>query len=155
MSEQSKVITVGDNFADIHKTADQLADLHSTADAADVETDDMPKTTVPKETFWTLANLRVSLITAVIAAGVSVSAAWTSNLLTQQALAARVDKIETVTIERAKMRDDQIKTINDKLDLTVTREVLKLQLDPIVKEQNEQRAILEQIRIAVVRPSPY
>ena len=122
--------------------------------------DDTNKETMPaktKDSFWTMANLRLTVINTLVVAGVAVFSAWTSNLLTQQALAARVDKLETVTNERGTMRDAQIKMLTDKLDNGVTKEVLKLQLDPIIKEQGEQRAILEQIRIAVVRSpqNPY
>lgn len=106
-----------------------------------------------KQSFWDYMNLRVAVINAIIVAVIGIASVYTTNLLTQQALANRVDTLEILTNERQKKRDEQMMRFENN---SVTKEVLELTLKPIADEQRKQSATLDQIRAYMIRnPAPF
>lgn len=102
--------------------------------------------------FWTAANIRVTVINTIIVSVVAVVSAYTGNLLTQQALANRIDALEKFTSTKSAQRDIQFDKIEKKLnDDVVSNQVLQLELKPIKDTLDDQKKTLEQIKIAVIR----
>lgn len=97
--------------------------------------------------FFERANLRITFIQAVIMAVIGVITIYTTNLVNQNALAQRVENMETLMRERKTMFDEMK---ND----AVTKEILELKLKPIVDEQKRQGILLDRIAAAVTRPVP-
>lgn len=102
--------------------------------------------------FWTAANIRVTVINTIIVSVVAVVSAYTGNLLTQQALANRIDALEKFTSTKSAQRDAWAERVEKKInDDVVSNQVLQLELKPIKDSLTDQKATLEQIKIAVIR----
>lgn len=146
MSAAPKLI-VASEYSDIHKTGDGTT-----------PTDDNKEMSGEKDKsqFWSTLNLRVSVIHAIIVAVIGCASVYTTNLLTQQALAAKIDTLETRVEERKKQRDEELKEIKTDLKNTVvTKEILMLNLQPIIKNQEDTKQSLDEIKTLIIQQKQY
>lgn len=130
--------------------------IHATVEPNHSATKELKKMAAERRTSnWNLANLRFALVQGVIVAIIGIGSVYTTNLLTQQALAAKVDNLQIIIDERNKARDQQLADIKATLaDKVATREILDLKLQPVRDQLAAQQAILEQIRTAVLLRPP-
>lgn len=125
---------------------------HATPETANASKDSKYMAERRQVKFWEAANIRLTVINSIVVAIVGIAGVYTSNLLSQQALANRVTNVENKTDERYKARNEQFDKIEKKLDTNViTPQVLELNLKPIRETLTEQKNVLEQIRVAVIR----
>lgn len=143
MEPKPELIRAG-KYADIHKTDSPAREGETMSDEPVIER--------RNTSFFAWVNLRLAVIQAVIVAVVGIGSVYTASALSQQALANKVENLETIVTERQKTRDDQIAEIKAtvKTDV-VSKEILDLKLKPIIDEQKAQRELLEQIRTTLIQ----
>lgn len=100
---------------------------------------------------WSGLNIRVTVIQIILMAIIGCASVYTTNLLSQQALANRIDSLEAVNAEKTKQRDAELLEIRTDLKtMVVTREFLLLTLKPIIDSQAEQKHAIEDLKITVL-----
>lgn len=102
--------------------------------------------------FWTSANLRLTVLNAIVVAVIGIVSVYTSNLLTQAALASKVDNLETKISERKETTDENFRQIKEALKTdVVSPQVLGLELKPVRDQLTKQETLLNQIIVAIAR----
>lgn len=136
--------------------AGKYADVHADDAPSPHLTESKEAMAVDKNSFWSSLNIRVTVVNSIIVAIVGIVGVYTSNLITQQALAQKVQTLEMKVEERKKQRDDEMREIKTDLKNTVvTKEVLDLKLQPILNNQVEQKKAMEDLKTLIIQQRQY